>query len=91
MRTLERTNLFKRDYRRVRRTDTALDKVLVSVIERLATDTELPDRQRDHCLGGDWKGYRDCHVKPDLVLIYAKSGDDILTLVRLGSHSELFG
>jgi mRNA interferase YafQ len=91
MRALERTNQFKRDYRREKRTDAALDKVLVPVIEKLAADAELSALLRDHGLAGDWKGYRDCHVKPDLVLIYAKTGDDVLTLVRLGSHSELFG
>ena len=44
----------------------------------------------DHALGGAWRGFRDCHVKPDLVLIYRKSAD-ALALARLGSHSELFG
>jgi mRNA interferase YafQ len=38
---------------------------------------------------GDWQDHRDCHVKPDLVLIYRLTNDDILQLVRLGSHSEL--
>ena len=42
-----------------------------------------------HALTGDWKDYRDCHVKPDLVLIYQKPDADVLRLVRLGSHSEL--
>ena len=40
-------------------------------------------------LSGEWSGFRDCHVKPDLVLIYEKPGTDTLRLVRLGSHSEL--
>ena len=42
-----------------------------------------------HALTGDWKDHRDCHVKPDLVLIYQKPDADVLRLVRLGSHSEL--
>ncbi|WLV67219.1 type II toxin-antitoxin system YafQ family toxin [Pseudomonas aeruginosa] len=46
-------------------------------------------RHRDHALTGDWKDHRDCHVKPDLVLIYQKPDADTLRLVRLGSHSEL--
>ena len=57
----------------------------------LAVDDALPERMRDHALGGQWKDFRDCHVRPDLVLIYCKSGDDLLSLARLGSHSELFG
>nr|WP_312842969.1 type II toxin-antitoxin system YafQ family toxin [Klebsiella pneumoniae] len=40
---------------------------------------------------GDWAGYRECHIKPDLLLIYRKSDADTLRLARLGSHSELFG
>ena len=58
--------------------------ILQSLIERDA-------RYRDHDLSGDWAGYRECHIKPDLLLIYRKSDPDILRLARLGSHSELFG
>ncbi|ENY1010430.1 type II toxin-antitoxin system YafQ family toxin [Pseudomonas aeruginosa] len=48
-------------------------------------------QSRDHDLSGDWAGYRECHIKPDLLLIYRKSDADTLRLARLGSHSELFG
>ncbi len=40
-------------------------------------------------MSGDWKDHRDCHIKPDLVLIYRKPDDESLELVRPGSHSEL--
>ena len=49
----------------------------------------LPPRFRDHPLSGAWDDCRDCHVRPDLILIYRRVGDDVLQLVRLGSHSEL--
>ena len=49
------------------------------------------DYKRDHALSGDWAGYRECHIKPDLLLIYRKPDADTLRLARLGSHSELFG
>jgi mRNA interferase YafQ len=52
-------------------------------------DQALAERFRDHPLSGEWAGFRDCHVKPDLVLIYEKPDDETLRLVRLGSHSEL--
>lgn len=91
MRAIERTTRFKRDYKREKRTDADLDSDLLDVIEMLASDAELPERLRDHPLAGEWKGFRDCHVRPDLVLIYEKVGPDILALARLGSHSELFG
>jgi mRNA interferase YafQ len=44
---------------------------------------------RDHVLAGNWQDHRDCHIKPDLVLIYRKPDPQTLQLVRLGSHSEL--
>ena len=51
--------------------------------------SRLELRHHDHALSGDWKDHRDCHVKPDLVLIYQKPDAATLRLVRLGSHSEL--
>ena len=90
MRATEITGRFKRDYKREKRTDAALDDVLQPVIDMLAADESLPSKLSDHALSGEWKGFRDCHVKPDLVLIYEKA-EGVLSLVRLGSHSELFG
>lgn len=66
-----------------------LDALLVEVAELLAADKPLPLRYVDHQLVGEWKDYRDCHIRPDMILIYRKVGDDVLELVRLGSHSEL--
>ena len=91
MRRIERTEAFKRDYQRAISTPRHrdLDNLLPAVLTLLATDTALPARYVDHPLRGDWKDHRDCHVKPDLVLIYRKTGDQVLQLVRLGSHSDL--
>ncbi len=91
MRTIERTRRFKRDYKRESRGRhrAYLDSILVPVVEALANDRPLEPRHHDHALSGDWRDFRDCHVKPDLLLIYQKSGADILRLVRLGSHAEL--
>jgi mRNA interferase YafQ len=55
----------------------------------LAHDQLLDEKHRDHALSGEWKDHRDCHIKPDLVLIYRKPDDRVLQLVRIGSHSEL--
>ena len=84
-----RTSKFKRDYKREKKTDARLDEVFISVIGLLLGDDPLPERLQDHALGGSWKGCRDCHIRPDLVLIYARSAE-ALTLVRVGSHSEVF-
>jgi mRNA interferase YafQ len=91
MRTIEQTGQFKRDYKReakgLHRQTLAND--FVSILTTLANDQPLAEKHRDHALTGDWKDHRDCHVKPDLVLIYRKPNDAVLQLVRLGSHSEL--
>ena len=92
MRTIKPSSRFKRDYKRVQageyRKTIQLD--LPAVLKLLAIDEPLPPHYRDHALGGEWKGFRDCHIHPDLVLIYRKPNPDLLELARLGSHSELF-
>jgi mRNA interferase YafQ len=91
MRTIERTNQFKRDYKRElkgRHRDVLVIE-LVGVVQALATNEALAAKYRDHALTGDWQDHRDCHIKPDLVLIYRLPDADTLQLVRLGSHSEL--
>lgn len=91
MRTIERTGQFKRDYKREKKGQhrTTLDADLIAVLTTLADDQPLEPRHRDHALTGEWSDHRDCHIKPDLVLIYQKPDDDTLRLVRLGSHAEL--
>lgn len=90
MRKIEKATQFKADYKREIKKDTELADTLKPILEGLANDVPLPEKCRDHRLKGKWKKYRDCHVKPDLVLLYKKHGD-VLSLARLGSHSELFG
>ena len=91
MRTIEQTSQFRRDYKREAKGQhrQALQTELFAVVEALANDATLEPRHRDHALTGDWKDHRDCHIKPDLVLLYRKLDQAVLQLVRLGSHSEL--
>jgi mRNA interferase YafQ len=91
MRTIRYTNRFRRDYKREKagRNGKTLDADLAQAVDMLKADTPLPRRYFDHPLTGEWKDYRDCHVRPDLVLIYRKPDKESLELVRLGSHSEL--
>jgi len=74
MRRIEHATAFKRDYRRAKATSRYrdLDERLVAVLELLVNDRPLAPRHRDHALSGTWSGYRDCHLWPDLLLIYAK-------------------
>lgn len=94
MRTIEHTNKFKRDYKREikgksREYVRKLDAELAAVVQVLRIDGTLDQRHYDHPLSGKWNDHWDCHVRPDLVLIYSKPDPNTLTLVRLGSHSEL--
>jgi mRNA interferase YafQ len=91
MRTVKYTRRFKRDYRREKSgvLGKRLDTLLMEMVNLLAADKPLPPRHVDHELAGEWKDHRDCHIRPDLVLIYRKPDADNLELVRLGSHSEL--
>lgn len=93
MRTIDRPGSFRRDYKREAKGQhrASLDSDLLAVLKALVADLPLAPRYRDHDLTGDWLGHRECHLKPDLLLIYRKVDDDLLILVRLGSHSELFG
>ncbi len=83
-----RSSQFKKDLKKARRQGKDLN-VLQAVVIALASEQPLEDRCRDHELTGNWRGYRECHVNPDWLLIY-KVTDDELRLARVGSHSELF-
>ena len=91
MRTIKQTGQFKRDLKREAKGShrQVLQSDFIVIIGTLAKDEPLAEKHKDHLLTGDWKDHRNCHVKPDLVLIYRKPNDGVLHLVRLGSHSEL--
>lgn len=88
---LQWTTQFKKDYRlaiKRGRNISALD----DTIRMLADQTALPQRYNDHALTGNFKGFRECHVEPDWLLVYAVQNDVLtLTLSRTGTHSDLFG
>jgi mRNA interferase YafQ len=102
MRTIEQSSRFKRDLKRQAKGPhrQALKEGFVAILAALAKDQPLEEKYQDHNLGGAWDGCRECHIKPDLLLIYQKQGAEksrhgdaqgVLLLARLGSHSELFG
>lgn len=70
----------------------ALDlDALNAIVDQLAAGQPLPDKNRDHALTGDSIGFRECHIRPDWLLVYRVDGEDlILFLFRTGSHTDLF-
>ena len=91
MRTEKFSSQFKRDYGKVKGTPRYrnIDSLLASVVPLLLADQRLPKERLDHPLRGKYKDCRECHVCPDLLLIYQKF-PGVIYFVRLGSHSELF-
>jgi mRNA interferase YafQ len=87
--TLATTTQFDRDVKRQQKRGKRLEK-LQTVIGLLRTHQALPPSQRDHALTGDRKGWRDCHIEPDWVLIYKVQGSELI-LGETGTHSDLFG
>jgi len=88
MRTLVQSTAFRKDVRRAQRRGYDLRK-LQAVVAKLQRGETLPAFNRAHPLKGDWKGYWDCHIEPDWVLIY-KLTEDELRLARTGTHADLF-
>ena len=85
----EPSSKFSKQYKKLSQKDKDLAK---EVINLLLDGKELPVKYKDHNLTGKLKDYRECHIKPDLLLIYQiRENILILSCVRIGSHSELFG
>lgn len=96
-RKIERSTEFKKDYKREKKGQhcKTVEADLLLLLNILVNDLPIPANYVDHPLKGNWRSFRDCHLYPDLVLIYKKvdhEEDDsgVLKLARLGSHSELF-
>lgn len=84
------TGQFRRDYRRVKKRGYDMN-LLKGVIDRLLSGQKLDECYQDHALVGNYAGFRECHISPDWLLIYAKDKKQlILTASRTGTHSDLF-
>ena len=84
------TTQFKKDYKMAIKRNLPINE-LDKVIELLSLDAPLPEKYLDHDLSGNWKGFRECHIQPNWLLLYKISNNKlILTLSRTGSHSDLF-
>ena len=85
---LSQTTQFKKDIKKMQKRGKDLAK-LKSIVELLLAKQALPPKNKDHQLGGNWIGHRDCHIEPDWILIYKLLHDE-LRLERTGTHSDLF-
>lgn len=89
--TVRQTSQFKRDLKKARKQGKDM-RLMEKVVLLLQKCEPLPLRYGDHALAGDWKGFRECHVSPDWLLVYMIENDMlILTLSRTGTHAEIFG
>lgn len=91
MLSIHESTRFKKDFKKVMREPYFDGELFEYVVTALAEQRPLEERFRDHELTGDYKGYRECHIKPDWLLIYrVYESDLVLYLTRTGSHSNLF-
>lgn len=88
MRQIRRSKKFKKDFKKLNFSGKEL-KLLKDVIQKIAAGKSVHQKFRDHPLIGNWKGYRELHLKPDTILIYKVTRDE-LRLARIGSHTNLF-
>ena len=90
MKEIRKTSQFKKDFKRFAK-DVEKVKTLMSIVEKLERGEFIPDEFYQHPLKGEWKNYMECHIDDDYLLIWFDKEESIVRLVRLGSHSELFG
>ena len=84
------TGQFRKDYKRMKKRGCDME-MLEKIIDTLLAEQPLPERCRDHGLTGNYTGFRECHVLPDWLLVYAiDKGKLILTASRMGTHADLF-
>lgn len=89
MKTLKLTGQFKKDLKRYKNKPDKLDKLEV-VLKKLRDGEQIPAEYNPHPLTGNYKGHLECHIEGDLLLIWLDPNSDYISLVRFGTHSELF-
>lgn len=83
-----RTSSFKKAYKKLTSTD---QELVLTIVLKLANGESLDEKYKDHLLIGNYKGCRECHIKPDLLLIYKINNNEVeLVLVEVGKHAKLF-
>ena len=90
MKDLQPTTQYKKDLKKYKNDPKKLG-ALKTVLEMLRNELPIPAEYRPHMLSGEYKGCLECHIQGDFLLIWYDEKSGIIELVRLGSHSELFG
>ena len=90
MKKLKASTQYKKDYKRFRNNPKKLEK-LIKIIQLLEKELPITKENNPHMLTGNYTGYMECHIEGDFLLIWFDPDTDQIDLVRLGSHSELFG
>ena len=84
------TTQFRIDYKLAMKRGLKIS-LLEDIVSLLALGEPLPDKNKDHALSGDWVGHRECHIQPDWLVYRVEENVLVLTLVRTGTHADLFG
>ena len=90
MKKLVQSTQYKKDLKRIRN-DAKKATALLDILTKLENEIPIPQENQPHLLTGDYKGYMECHIQGDFLLIWFDPDTDEIDLVRLGSHSELYG
>jgi len=88
MRAISRTSQFRKDVKRMQRRGKTFGEFRRVILD-LADGENLEPKYRDHALGGQYKGTRECHIQPDWLLVYELTREELI-LVRTGTHADLF-
>lgn len=89
MNTLKFTSQFKKDLKRYKHKTQTIDR-LEAILKLLAQGLPIPEENRPHLLTGNFRGFMECHVESDTLLIWWDKETGVIKLVRFGTHSELF-
>lgn len=89
MKTLKQTSQFKKDLKRIQNNPQKIANLEI-VLQLLSQTGTLPPTYKPHMLTGNYKGYMECHIESDYLLIWMDENENLIKLIRLGSHSELF-
>ncbi len=90
MKTIRKTTQFKKDFKKIKNNTNKIN-ALLEIVRKLANGETIPAEFDPHPLTGNYKNHMECHIESDFLLIWFDKNADEVKLVRLGSHSELFG